>query len=121
MNATELAAWVGAAFGTGGVLTAIGLVIKARPEAKKIGADTAHVLTTASSELVQRMATQMDKMQARIDTLETKLEAQELREERQERRLIIHEQWDRKVAERLRDLGEPIPDPPPLYPDPTLA
>lgn len=118
MTATELAAWVGAAFGTGGVITAIGLIIKARPEAKKIGADAAQVLTTASTDLVQRMAAQMEKMQTRIDTLEAKVDAQEEREEKQERRLIIHEQWDRKVAERLRDLGEPIPDPPPLYPDP---
>lgn len=91
---------------------------KLRSETKKTDADTVQVITDASGKVVVNLSAQLDRMQAHVDRLDKKLEERDAREEQQERRLIIHEQWDRKVAERLRDLGEPIPDPPPLYPDP---
>jgi hypothetical protein len=75
----------------------------------------------SAAALAQGFAEDMRTLRAEVAGLKSKLEAQELREERQERRLIFHERWDRQVAERLRDLGETIPDPPPLYPDHTAA
>lgn len=102
-----------------GIAGTIGILLKARPEAKKLEAEATKGVADSAASLAQGFAEDMKSLRAEVAGLKKKLDAQELREEQQERRLIIHEQWDRKVAERLRDLGEPIPDPPPLYPDPT--
>lgn len=119
MSAPDWVTWAGVVAGGGGVGGWIYQLARARTDSRKTRADTVQVITDASGKVVENLSKQLDKMQARIDLLDAKLEAQEVREEQQERRLITHEQWDRMVAERLRDLGEPIPDPPPLYPDPT--
>lgn len=121
MSAPDWVAWAGAVAGSGGVGGWVYQLARARSEARKTNADTVQVITDASGKVVENLSKQLDKMQARIDLLEQKLGDQEMREERQERRLIVHESWDRKVAQKLRDLGEDIPDPPPLYPDPTMA
>lgn len=115
------ATWAALILGGGGFAGMVVQIVKARPEAKKIDADAAQVLSSASAEFVQRMATQLDRTQARVDQLEQKLNLQEEREERHERLLLVHEAWDRSVAEKLRGMGETIADPPPLYPDPTAA
>lgn len=118
MSATDYAAWAGVALGGSGIATMIAVLLKARPEARKLEADATKGVADSAAALAQGFAEDMRSLRSEVAGLKSKLDAQELREEQQERRLIIHEQWDRKVAERLRDLGEPIPDPPPLYPDP---
>ena len=121
MSAPDWVTWAGVIAGSGGVGGWIYQLANAKSQTRKTKADTVQVITDASGKVVENLSRQLDKMQARIDLLEKKLDEREEREEQQERRLIIHEQWDRKVAERLRDLGEPIPDPPPLYPNPSVA
>lgn len=121
MSPTELAAWAGLA---GSVLSVGGMVavlIKARPEARKLQADATKGVADSAAALAQGFAEDMKTLRSEVAALKKKLDEQEDREERQERRLILHEQWDRKVAQRLRDLGEDINDPPPLYPDPAPA
>lgn len=121
MTATEFVAWAGMALGGTGVAGMITLLVKARPEARKLEAEATKGVADSAAALAQGFAEDMKILRAEVAGLKKKLDEQEDREERQERRLILHEQWDRKVAQRLRDLGEDIVDPPPLYPDPATA
>lgn len=111
----------------GGMTVLIALVTlpwtlkKLRSDTKKTDADTMQVITDASGKVAENLSRQLDRMQARIDLLDQKLRDRDERDEYQDRRLVVHEQWDRKVAQKLRDLGEEIADPPPLYPDHTAA
>lgn len=121
MNPTELAAWAGLAGSVLSVGGVIAVLIKARPEARKLQADATKGVADSAAALAQGFADDVKYLRSEVLLLKRKLNEQEDREERQERRLIIHESWDRSVAQKLRDLGEEISDPPPLYPDPTLA
>lgn len=121
MSATDYAAWAGVVLGGSGIATMIAVLVKARPEARKLEAEATKGVADSAAALAQGFAEDMKSFRAEVATLKKKLDEQEDREERQERRLIIHESWDRSVAQKLRDLGEEISDPPPLYPDPTLA
>lgn len=117
MSATDFVAWAGLALGGTGVAGMVAVLLKARPEARKLEAEATKGVADSAASLAQGFAEDMKSLRAEVGVLKAKLDAQELREEQQERRLIIHELWDRKVADRLRDLGEHISDPPPLYPE----
>lgn len=121
MSATEFVAWAGLALGGTGVAGMVAVLLKARPEAKKLEAEATKGVADSAASLAQGFAEDMKILRAEVAALKKKLDEQEDREERQERRLIVHEVWDRSVAQKLRDLGEEIADPPPLYPNPTAA
>lgn len=121
MSAPDWAAWAGLALGGTGIAGMVGVLLKARPEAKKLESAATKDVADSAASLVQGFAEEMKELRGEVVLLKKKLDQQEDREERQERRLIIHEAWDRSVAQKLRDLGEEIADPPPLYPDPAPA
>lgn len=116
-----LAAWIGGGTGLLGLVGAIAALLKARPEAKKIKAETVKVLTDASASIVASVNTQMERMAAEVADLKKKLDERERREERQERLLLAHQRWDLDITYQVRELGGHVSDPPPLYPDPTAA
>lgn len=121
MSATELVAWAGVVLGGTGVAGMVAVLVKARPEAKKLEAEATKGVADSAASLAQGFAEDMKILRSEVAALKKKLDQQEDREERQERCLIVHEGWDRSVAQKLRDLGEEIADPPPLYPNTTLA
>lgn len=121
MTATEYVAWAGLALGGTGVAGMIAVLLKARPEAKKLEAEATKGVADSAASLAQGFADEMRTLREDVAALKKRLRETEDREERQDRRLIVHESWDRSVAQKLRDLGEEISDPPPLYPDPAPA
>lgn len=121
MSATDYAAWAGVVLGGTGIASVIAVLVKARPEAKKLESEATKGVADSAASLAQGFAEDMRSLRAEVQALKKKLDEQEDREERQERRLIIHEAWDRSVAQKLRELGQDVADPPPLYPDPTPA
>jgi hypothetical protein len=93
-----------------GLLGAVVLVIKARPEARKLKSDgTANLLTAASSAGAE-LADEVREQRGEISKL---WQAQR----DQEARITKHLRWDTKVVDTLRELGGEISDPPPLYPE----
>jgi hypothetical protein len=118
MNFAVWGPWLGGVFAAVGGTAGIVSFIKARPEAKKIDADAAKIIQETSAELVktvrESVREDMAALKARVADLENKERAQEIRNRQ-------HVRWDDDVVRRARDHGIPVADPPPLYPDPTLA
>jgi uncharacterized protein YoxC len=93
-------------------LTAVVLVLKARPEARKLKSDGTAALLTATSATGAELADQVAELQS-----ETRKIWRAQRE--QEARINEHIRWDKKVVEAVRDLGGTIAEPPPLYQEAT--
>lgn len=125
MTISEWAPWIGGAIATIGGGAGIASFVRARPEANKIDADAAKVIQETSAEMVrtvrESVREDMVALKARVAELERTLKEREARDVLQDRRLRTHERWDQTVTDRLRGLGQNLPDPPPLYPDPMTA
>lgn len=115
----------------GGAITMLGggagfvAFVKARPEARKINAEAAATLGDSSVRIVQGLEEELTYLRTEVRAVKEKQNAaereQKQREQQQYIRLRAHERWDNTIAQKLRDLGEDVTDPPPLYPDPTAA
>lgn len=92
--------------GPGGVLTGGWAILSGRKKAK---ADTAAQLTTSTLAWAEDMSERLDKATERIDVLETKLRARDSA-------VIKHMPWDWHVYQALKNLGQPVEEPPPLLP-----
>jgi hypothetical protein len=121
MSPTSVAAWLGGGTGLAALITALVLLVKARPENRLKNAEAAQVIQDASADWVKGVREDMSALRGRITELETAQRAQEARDAAQATRLRFHERWDRNIAEQVRELGGHVSDPPPLYPDPTAA
>lgn len=125
MNLAEWGPWIGGLFAAVGGTAGIAAFIKARPEAKKLDADAAKVIQETSADMVksvrESVREDMAALRSRIAELEQDRRERDLRDRMQYQRLRVHQSWDEQIARKLRELGEEISDPPPLYPDPTLA
>lgn len=121
MTAAEIAAWVGGGTGLSGLAATAALLMRARPESKKLKAEATKIVGDTYAALVNSVNTQLDRMGTKVAELEKKHEEREEREERQERLLLVHERWDLAIAEQVRQLGGTVGDPPPLYPDSTAV
>lgn len=117
MTAADIASWIGGGAGLGGLAVAAVALIRARPESKKLKAETTKIVGDTYAGLVSSVNSQLDRMTARVNEVEKKLKEREDREERQERLLLMHERWDIAITEQVRQLGGHVGDPPPLYPD----
>lgn len=128
MTPTTVAAWLGGGTGLAALITALVLLVKARPENRLKNAEAAKVIQDASADWVLGVSEDLKALRAsdrtlraKVATLEQERDQRKRRDDLQERRLRKHETWDRNVAEQLRELGGSVTDPPPLYPDPTAA
>lgn len=121
MSAPDWAAWAGLALGGTGIAGTIGILLKARPEAKKLEAEATKGVADSAASLAQGFADDMRQLRAKVESLEKKLEERDRREDMQERLLQRHERWDLSMAEQVRHLGGVVTDPPPLYPETTSA
>lgn len=121
MSATEYVAWAGLALGGTGVAGMVAVLLKARPEAKKLEAEATKGVADSAASLAQGFAEDMRLLRAKVESLEKKLEDRDRRDDQQERRLQRHERWDLAMAEQVRQLGGIVSDPPPLFPDPAPA
>jgi Tfp pilus assembly protein PilN len=90
------------------LITAVVLVFKARPEARKLKTDGTAALLSATTATSAELADQVAELQAETRRLWQAQRAQE-------QRITDHVRWDRKVVDTLRSLGGEITDPPPLY------
>jgi hypothetical protein len=106
----------GYVIGSGGLLGGAVLLFKAKPEARKLNAESAKVIVDAAAALVQGVEKDIAALRTKIEGLETRAEQRDVREHQQERLLLVHERWDIEVATKLRDLGAAVADPPPMYP-----
>lgn len=95
--------------GLGGIAGVTSL-LQVRPNARKLRADAAAVLTDSSGRLLT------DALR-RIERLEQQLDEQDRQKHAQDRRLLRHERWDIAIAEQVRELGGSVADPPPLFHD----
>lgn len=114
MSLAEWGPWIGALVGAGGLGTGAVALLKAKPEAKKINADAAQVLQDASADWVQAVSDELKELRREVALLKRE-------REQDHRRLRVHERWDNEMADQIRRLGGHVPDPPPLYPDPSMA
>lgn len=125
MTLAEWGPWIGGLIAAVGGTAGIAAFIKARPEAKKLDADTAKVIQETSADMIktvrESVREDMAALRARVAELEQDRKDRDRRDEMQYRRLRVHQTWDEQIARKLRELGEEIADPPPLYPDPSLA
>lgn len=121
MTPAEIAAWVGGGTGLSGLSAAAALLMRARPESKKIKAEASKIVGDTYAALVGSLNDQLGKMRADLADLAEKHKQREEREDRQERLLLVHERWDLAIAEQVRQLGGHVGDPPPLYPDNSAA
>jgi hypothetical protein len=117
--------WIGGLIAAVGGAAGIASFIKARPEAKKLDADAAKVIQETSADMIKTVRESVREdlvaLRARVAELEQDRKDRDRRDEMQYRRLRVHQSWDEQIARKLRELGEDIADPPPLYPDPTPA
>lgn len=125
MAMPEWMQWAGGAvtlFGGGAGFVAF---IKARPEARKIDAEAAAQLGDSSVRIVQGLEEELTYLRNEVRAVKEKQESVEREQRRKEQqeyyRLRAHERWDNTIAQKLRDLGEDVTDPPPLYPDPATT
>lgn len=95
--------------GSTGVGGAILAIRKAKPEVRKMDADTAAVIATTAGKWV------LD-ADDRMAELATQLREVLANQRRQDELLTVHARWDRQMLEALRDAGvEHLPTPPPMY------
>lgn len=118
---TAVVAWLGGGTGVAALITAIALLLKARPESRKTNADAAKVIQDASADWVKGVREDMAALRSRVAELEQAQRAQAARDASQATRLRLHERWDQRIAEQVREFGGSVSDPPPLYPDPAAA
>lgn len=90
------------------LITAVVLVFKARPEARKLKTDGTAALLSATTATSAELADQVAELQKETRRLWHAQRAQE-------QRITAHVRWDQKVVDALRSLGQEISDPPPLY------
>lgn len=102
-----------------GGLAGMGSLLQVRPNARKLRADAAAVLTDSSGRLLAEALKRIDDQGAAIERLEEQLADRERQQNAQDRRLIRHERWDIAIAEQVRQLGGQVGDPPPLFHDAT--
>lgn len=125
MSLAQWGPWIGALIAAVGGTAGIASFIKARPEAKKLDADTAKVIQETSADMIktvrESVREDMAALRSRVAELEQDRKDRVRLDEMQIRRLRVHQSWDEQIARKLRELGEDISDPPPLYPDPTAA
>lgn len=121
MTAAEIAAWVGGGTGLSGLAATAALLMRARPESKKLKAEAAKIVGDTYAALVGSVNAQLDRMTTRVVEVEKKLDELEEREDRQERLLLVHERWDLAAIDQIRQGGGHVGDPPPLYPDSTAV
>jgi hypothetical protein len=107
VNAGEIIGWV---FGGSGIGKMVYDVIRARSDARKVDATSAKTLVAVANDSANEW---------QRDLAEIRGEVRELRADQraQDKRITAHLRWDTLVAAKLRALGEPIPDPPPLFAD----
>jgi hypothetical protein len=108
--------WTTLAVGTGGPLGTAALLIKARSEARKTGADTTGVIVGASGDVIKQQREAIASLVADVKELKRKDRERDVLEEQHEMLLRRHSWWDRTVVEELRGRGVVLPDPPPLWP-----
>lgn len=103
---------IGTVLGGPTVIGGFRLLLKARPEARKLKSDGTARLLDATTKTGTEMAEEVRDQRREIQKL---WEAQR----GTEARITKHLRWDAKVVDTLRGLGGEIPDPPPLYPEGT--
>ncbi|GAB2964436.1 hypothetical protein [Saccharothrix stipae] len=116
MSMPEWLQWTTLVAGAGGPLGTAALLVKARADAKKTGADTTGVLVGASGDVIRQYQEMLAGLTEDVKELKRKDRERDAAEEQHEMLLRRHSRWDRTVAEQVRDLGGVVSDPPPLWP-----
>lgn len=97
------------AVGSTGLGGAIVAIRKARPETRKMDADTAAVIATTAGKWVQEADDRMDELAAQLKTVMAD-------QRRQDELLVVHARWDRQILSALDSAGiDHLPKPPPLH------
>jgi len=95
--------------GTSGVAGSILAFRKARPEARKMDADTAAVIATTAGKWVMDADDRMAELAAELRTIQHN-------QRRHDQLLTVHAQWDRQVIDALAAAGiSHLPSAPPIY------
>lgn len=108
--------WGSLAIGAIGTLGPTALLVKARAENKKTGAETTGVIVGASGDVIKQQKELLATLTEDVKELKRKDRERDAAEEQHELLLRRHQRWDRTVAEQVRDLGGVVPEPPPLWP-----
>lgn len=97
----QIVTGIGATGAIGAAVTALVSRRKTRAEVEGARADAAQVISSAAAALV-------GPLESRVQDL-----AQQVQET--DRLLREHARWDRQVADTLRELGQEVQEPPPLW------
>lgn len=92
----------------GGVIAGAVAWARAKPEAKKMNADTTVALLTASGAFA-------DDLYEQVKDLRDRLSEVERRERRRDRLLLAHREWDIRLVSQARLQGIDPGEPPPLW------
>lgn len=116
---TSLAGYIVAAITAGGGVGFVANLIASRAKAKRDGVEGSAVLINSASAYAKQLTDDNVKLRAEFAALRLEMydyrTAQERREREQDRRFREHTRWDDAVRQRLSQVGETVPPPPPLY------
>jgi hypothetical protein len=112
MPASEVVSYVVAALGTGGIGKFAYDLITARSGGRKSKVEGSVILVDSAAKYAQGLVERIDRMDAEFEAYRRE---QDLRSRAQEALFRAHVRWDLTVQAKLEDLGESVPDPPPLY------
>lgn len=107
-----IGSWVVGTVAAGGSGKYLYDLVVARYKGRKEGAEGTAILVNSASAYARQL--QEDATAARREAREAREEFHAYRRE-QQARFREHADWDAQVWRKLRDLGEVIPEPPPLY------
>lgn len=101
-----------AALGTGGLGKFAYDMITARSGGRRSKAEGSVILVDSATKYAQGLVDRLDRLDAEFEAYRRK---QDDRNRAQDRLFRAHSRWDVTVQNKLEDLGESVPDPPPLY------
>lgn len=113
-SGNDLVTWAAFVFGTGGAAKFALDMISSRSKNRKESAETQVTLVDSTSNYAVQLTERIAKLHHEFEAYRARTEERFRRQDAAFRR---HGYWDDQVQRRLAELGEQVPDPPPLYLD----
>lgn len=108
----DLVKVVVAALGAGGIGKFIHDAVRARAGGRKTQAEGSVILVDSAAKYAQGLVERLDRVEEEFRRYRAE---QDQRNRSQDTLFRAHGRWDIAVQAKLEDLGESVPDPPPLY------
>lgn len=108
----SIASWIVSVLAAGGGTKFVIDLLSARSKSRKEGAEGSAILVNSASEYARQLTADLKAMREEFDRYRNE---QDTRSRLQEGRFREHARWDVQVQRKLLELGEVVPEAPPLY------